>query len=146
MRHLWSVTNLLQNLDAETIQIFLPFYHHLFSCISWARKYLARSVPICLLITLANWNLAQVHGVQIYPGQFDFLWKSIKEVSVLSLLFYYIGARSCLRLFSVSWRHLWGGSFQKIWPLSGEEAQLPCGPLLFRSQFMTTEKWPKQAL
>lgn len=57
----------------------------IFSCMNRAMKYQAQSVPICLLITLGNWNLAQVYGAHIYPEQFGFPRKSFKRNQCTSL-------------------------------------------------------------
>ena len=52
---------------------------HLFSCRNKMRKYRPHSAPVCLLVTLANWNLAQVHGAQTYRDDFIFLDKFLKK-------------------------------------------------------------------
>ena len=50
---------------------------HLFSCRNKMRKYRPHSAPVCLLVTLANWNLAQVHGAQTYRDDFIFLGSKV---------------------------------------------------------------------
>lgn len=102
-------------------------------------KYLAHSVPICLLITLGNWNLAQVHAAHIYRGQLIFSEKIRRNQWTYTPIWLHqgqvwLGTMS----FSVSWRYPWTGSFQKIWSLSSEEVLAPwwSSAKLLGSQFM----------
>ena len=71
------------------------------------RKYWPHSAPMCLLVTLANWNLAQVHGAQTYRDDLIFSDKVLKKS--IQLLFCYVRTRSCLS-FSAIWRHPYGRS------------------------------------
>ena len=60
---------------------------HLFSCRNKMRKYWPHSAPICLLVTPANWNLAQVYGAQTYQDDLIFLDKVLKKSVHLNLSF-----------------------------------------------------------